>query len=266
MSFFGLSSPFGIIALVAIILLALPLLFVLLAPLLILAVQTFNADAAMELIGPDERQPEGAQATDERILALRGLGFEPVASFRCPDFVPTIMSEITVLAHRPTATQAAVLVSYFRLSGQPIKFRIAVTEFISNFTGLELSTIDGRMIVEVVPRRDRRILHAGPNWTARELFAIHRERVRRHGMTPKPVPADGALIEDLRGQIKRDIERWLRRGYVRPAPRKRGTHRPTFIGAYVMTWRCLPPYSTIRLRRDARVARRLLEGTTLRGH
>lgn len=266
MSFFGLPSPFGIIALVAIILLALPLLFVLLAPLLILAVQTFNADAAMELIGPDERQPEGAQATDERILALRGLGFEPVVSFRCPDFVPTIMSEITVLAHRPTATQVAVMATYISISGQPIKFRKAVIEFVSNFTGLELSTIDARMIAEVVPRRDRRILHAGPKRTARELFAIHRERVRRHGMTPKPVPADGALIEDLRGLFKQVIERWLRGGYVRPAPCKRGTHRPTFIGAYVMTWRCLPPYSTIRLRRDARIARRLLEGTTLRGH
>lgn len=255
---FGLPDPWSTVALVAAIAIGLPLLIYLLLPLLILGTSWYNADAVPAVIDPDARLPEGAQALDDRMEDLGRLGFEPVAACRIAGFVPNVLLEITVMANRSLHTAAAAMAAYVSINNMPPRLKQTFIEFSTELRdGSHVNTNDSPAVIESVPRADRRILHAGPGWTASQHLDIHRARLRQFASPPKPLESDDAIIDWVERLLAKDVAYWESRGLVRKAPAPGITHRPTLKGAYVMTWRCIPPRSTKRMKRDRAIARRL---------
>lgn len=93
---------------------------------------------------------------------------------------------------------------------------------------------------------------------AAELCRVHRALCDRHfgrpGRWERHDLRAGKLIEE---SMVRDLELYAAQGYFVHEP-ERGVYRPTWVGAFLMTWRMLPPLKQIRAARFRATARRML--------
>lgn len=156
-------------------------------------------------------------------------------------------------------------------TGEVAKFIVAVTAttvsttlaFIAKFAdGTELATSDGSHLPNW-PSPTWMIGQAFPAIRdASALLEAHRARLARHGGTPVPAlpPSDDDLPAHLRRSSERVWETPLGLGYY-VKDEAAGSYRPTWKGAYLMTWGRLWPVGPIRralrLRRASRVLREL---------
>jgi hypothetical protein len=93
----------------------------------------------------------------------------------------------------------------------------------------------------------------------RRLYAIHRARVAASSRASQPrvLPDPGREAAFLEDQWRDEMQRLQRGGYywLDDSPER---YRMTLKGAYIMTWRLLPPFRQLRMALAQRKARRVL--------
>ena len=76
----------------------------------------------------------------------------------------------------------------------------------------------------------------------RRLYAIHRKLLERHGGTKQPSPAREGLVQYLVASVQREHRAQEEAGYFRLSGEN---FVPTLKGAFLMTWKLLPPLSLL---------------------
>lgn len=211
-----------------------------------------NNPPAWQDTSADELSPEMQEFLGNAVLAFRGEGFEVAANLHSPASAAGAAIFVARLVNRSSGDLATV-----SMAAQKFTRAMEVTVYTQLADGRRMNTISsGRP--RVLPRDPHEQIEIFPPTTgAAELCEIHRRRLERAGMAGLPrAPFPDDHVQRL-GEIWDEQMRWLVRcGYHRPA-NDPGRYRPTWKGAFLITWRQLPPLRGWRLRRQEERGRRV---------
>ena len=256
----------GVVIGIAVVVLA-PLLPYLAGPALIYRTFWFSGDPDLRLIDPDEL-PDGVLVyMDEQARRMGELGFEEVGWLTLAGFVPNAVTHFFVLRKPAERVAAMVAVSYSMTEGR-VKEDARYIEFSSeDADGRSINTNNNAELMPGPMQRYKTTLHLPRVRDASELYRVHGKLVDHAAPSRsslRPPPGEERMADELRGMLRRDLERLMEAGYLR-----RGgdgvKHRPTWKGAVLMTWGQLWPITWIRRTLRARRNRRMLETLGVRG-
>ena len=129
--------------------------------------------------------------------------------------------------------------------------------------GESLVTTNARQPRLFAPVRGKRVVQLPEVRDPAALLAAHQALVERDGRREQVVPYDDAR-PTLRAAAARDLADQRTAGYLR-LDEGADLFRPTWRGAFAMTWRRFPPMSWILQRRTRRTQNALLEQLGVRG-
>ena len=223
----------------------------LLLPLLIKAVTVQNAAAVPVAFDPEEQPPPAAVAAHfERVTEqLAPHGFEPEAHLVLVGLVPNVSVMFRVLGRRESETAAIALFAFAKQNtglGGVTETQRSIA-FANDFEGGEVRSAETTNSPDAVtfPRSSNysRLLCA---WLrdADDLYRVHREHVRHIVSaaatgTPRPLPEPEDWAATLADDLHAENEGYRRLGYFRAV--RNGRRAMTLKGAYLATWKQLPP-------------------------
>ncbi len=195
--------------------------------------------------------------------ALEPLGFEVVEGMALPNQTPRVKALRLLLANRGNKDVALATAIYAQMAKET-KLQTAYLELVSRYrdgTVVQTNNTDQLSAFKARPHITSVRLPMIRN--SERLYQLHQAAAKRHDQSSgKTLRLDDefrgdavaymarAMVEELEGQIET--------GYMYLSANE-GVFRPTWKGAFLMTWGLLPPASTIRqMRRNAR-ARQLLK-------
>lgn len=194
--------------------------------------------------------------------ALEPLGFELVEGMALPNQTPRVKALVLLLAHRTNKDVALVTAIYGTLASETT-LQTAYVEIVSRYRdGTVVQTNNTDQLSSFVPPSNTTSLRLPMIRKADRLYQLHQAATKRHDRSSgKFLRVDEefrgdavaylarAMVEELEGQIDTG---YMYRSHLE------NVFRPTWKGAFLMTWGLLWPFSMIRrMLRDAR-ARRLL--------
>ncbi len=232
-------------------------LFYLAAPVLVYSLTRLNAGDVFSEIDVEQIRPEAheyfARAGDELVT----LGFQPWLTLELRGYIqgPSGGQAAGMVYADPTRRTLALVSALFQPTSDGEKI-LRQTEFSSEGPdGLEYNTTNAEGMAEDVPDRKVVTVQARGTHDLGRLHAIHGELCK--GVQLRPLPEQNDLIVVLNNQLRGKLKRREDAGILRRES-DGVTYRPTMWGAYVMTWRVLPPHTWMYWRRH-RVAVRKLE-------
>ena len=214
------------------------------------------------LSGDGREIPDWARTLlDETAASLATVGYANAGTFRyCSP--RTAESAVTLFRDQERGRLAVVMAGWSRDSpGAP---RARVLELTARLVdGESIVTTNARQPRLFAPIRGRRVVRLPDVRDPVALHAAHQALVERDGRREQVVPYDDAR-PTLRATAARDLADQRIAGYLQL---DKGTDhfRPTWRGAFAMTWRRFPPMSWILQRRTRRVQNALLEQLGVRG-
>lgn len=168
----------------------------------------------------------------------------------------TAESAVTLFRDHGQGRVAMVMAGWSRRS--PSAPRARVLEFTGRFAdGESLVTTNARQPRLFAPVRGKRVVQLPRLRDPVALHAAHRALVARDGRPERTTPYDDARAT-LRATAARDLAEQRAAGYLR-LDEGAGLYRPTWRGAFAMTWRRFPPVSWVLQRRTRRMENALLE-------
>lgn len=225
-----------------------------LMPLAIKATQFLTANPRYQSIAPADLPPDVVAFMAPTEAVLREHGFYAVTLLRSAGDVPGVTADVMLFVHVSSGDKA--MVAFVR--GGPL-----ITPTVS----VETAFADGYAIVTTnfadagtFPHDPRKHRLAIPGLVDVALLCeIHRRR--RASLAParlEPVlPPEGREAEEQEREDAEECARVAAAGYY--ALDADGVrYRPTFKGAYLMTWKLMWPVSALRRRAKRRTARREL--------
>ena len=196
--------------------------------------------------------------------ALEPLGFEVVEGMALPDQTPRVKALLLMLVHRPNKDAALATAIYAKMHGEST-LQTAYVEFVSRYRdGTAVQTNNTEQLSAFAPRPHITSIRLPMIRKPDRLYQLHQAAATRHNPSSRKVlrleqefRGDAvaymarAMVEELEGQIQT--------GYMYLSPGE-NVYRPTWKGAFLMTWALLWPFSAIRrARRDAKARRMLRE-------
>lgn len=175
-------------------------------------------------------------------------------------FAPNVAACFTLFENRATSDMAMAVAFYQEIQGRR-SFRSAYTEFLTRFggdRGLSTNNTGELMVTPRIPGRERETFAMVQD--AQRLYRVHTAlAVRLQAGPPLPPPQGSALEDLLREGIERENEISVQAGYLW-YDASAGKYRPTWKGAFLMTWQLLFPVKNLLLAaRDRRAAALLRE-------
>lgn len=169
---------------------------------------------------------------------------------------------VTLFVNRPAGDAAAAIAVYAQMgAGAQVGDVVPKThvEFCTEFSdGGEICTNNSSELSALKKLSEKQIFQFPDVRGADLLYRIHCEMVRRHAPeAQKSLPAPGQEVAHLRASWTKDLERQADVGYMQ-LDAAGGVYRPTLPGAFLMTWKLLPPVSWIRRLRMKREAGEIL--------
>jgi hypothetical protein len=169
--------------------------------------------------------------------------------------VPNVKAYLVLMINR-TAGDMALIGAFYGAApdlDQPMKLQALFHEFSSYFTdGSEISTLNTEQLSVFKSRPEKRAVRLPVVRDPRTLYEAHRKVVQRDaaGRTKK-LPAEGREVEELIRGMQEDLEKQAKAGYLY-LDTAQDAYRPTWLGAYMMTWKLMWPLNWIqRAQRDA---------------
>jgi hypothetical protein len=197
---------------------------------------------------------------------LRPAGFEPIAGFALPEQTPKVRAILLFLANRRARDVALASAMYTDKPAGPPQ-RIFYVEFVSHFR-------DGT-VVHTNNAPQRGVFGPRPTHTAGRfpmvkeagrLYRLHEALVERHPSGVKRFRLDEEFAGDAQAAVAaglvEEMEAQLTTGYLYLSPQEK-VFRPTWKGAFLMTWKLLWPAKAIRQLRQEREATRLMAELTV---
>jgi hypothetical protein len=242
-----------------------------LVPIVVYFTQRWPLHPALETYDPI-RHPipdDLAAAFGDSRDAVAGEGFQTIADLAHENQVTKLQLRIALLESAATGEHALIVAG--RSTNPKVKIAACFVDFPSKFTdGSTLSVTNTRdpEIYPPVPGYD--VERFPPVRDPARLHRISRGLVERvHlGKTREPLQPGSDPTGFVRASIVREYQNQVGTGYLRLDERARA-FRPTWRGAWSMTWRMLPPLRQIvdsrRRRRSAALLAMLgLDGPDLR--
>jgi hypothetical protein len=227
-------------------------------PLLIFVTQKMKARPRFETLEPSQMPAPVAEYVYSTANALRQAGFVPEAYITLPDAVPNVRAYLIMLTNREAGDKAMVTVLLGHVEGQAEGLTNAYTEFSTRFaSGRTVDTMNSRDL-SAFPKLPHEYKTQLPHvLDPIQLYDIHCHVMAHHaGIAPndrKIVYDEGQAIPYLTEVFARSYEEQTAAGILyRTSGGDDEVYRPTWRGAFGMTWGLLFPF--LNLRRMQRAA------------
>jgi hypothetical protein len=170
------------------------------------------------------------------------LGFVAVESLRVKDQVPDVSASLTILENRERGESCQLICSWGSFS----LIRSAHINIISQFAdGHRIVTSSVKTGVFPPDRTCGAIILPEMNRPAL-LVEVHRRQRARAGGERAILPEPGQWLEHVTRETISDLQRVADAGYY-TLDAHGFQYEPTWKGAYLMTWKMLPPVKQIKL-------------------
>lgn len=208
-----------------------------------------------------EPAPPEAMAYFERELAgLTAAGFTPTVCMEMSGYTANVAACFTLFENRAT-NDLAMAVAFYQIVQDQRAFRSGYTEYLSRFEGersLSTNNTGELLVTPRIPGRERQTFAMVQD--AQRLYKAHAALAARQRAGPRLPPPQGPSLEALLLEgIARENEVCAQAGYLW-FDATAGKYRPTWKGAFLMTWQLLFPAKNLLLAaRDRRAAALLRE-------
>jgi hypothetical protein len=206
--------------------------------------------------------PEVARHFRRVAEALGPLGFDVVQALALPDQTPRVKAVVLLLANRAGADAALATVMYAD-TPEGTTLQTAYVEIVTRFRDGSVVQTNNSEVLSAFPKGPEKISTQFPTVRAADrLYRLHRALVERHGSPAGKIlrlDADfkGDAVAYVTAAIVEELEEQIGTGFMYPSD-DRTVYRPTWKGAWLMTWGQLWPFKAIRRQRRDHKARRLL--------
>jgi hypothetical protein len=235
-------------------------------PILIRATMRQAAEPDLLKFDPtDPMLPHDVAGHFQRVRkGLEPLGFQVAEGMALPHQTERVKALVLLLVHRGNKDAALATAIYAKMP-EGTKLQTAYTEFVSRYRdGTVVQTNNTEQLGAFKTRPHITTIRLPMIRNVERLYQLHRAATKRHDESPgKVLRLDeefrgdaaayfaAALVEELSGQIET--------GYMYLSERE-SAFRPTWKGAFIMTWGLLWPISAIRRTlRDAKARQMLRE-------
>jgi Domain of unknown function (DUF4253) len=238
-----------------------------LGPIVVWLTQRVGARPAFEpfVPGRDVVPADVALSLRQMCDALAGEGFRVVAELLQRGQVRRVSTRATLL-ERPETAELALAVAAFS-EARPARLVASYVELPTRFDDGRSVTVHNSPRAGVFTPGSRRIVVQLPDVRdPRRLYRIKRAYLERDFASVRTIPFDrqGDPARFLSEAMVRELTEQVEAGTWRLDTATQ-TFRPTFTGAWRMTWRLLPPFRAIRMARLRRRAAALLERLGMTG-
>lgn len=184
--------------------------------------------------------------------ALESEGFTTVAHLSWDNSAPNVFPIITLYMNRTTGVKALAGVFYV-VSAEGAKLTTRYAEFITRYgNGDVLQTSNTKSFGTFQHGPEQKTLRLPDMQNPHELYAVHCRRMElRRGDAVEALPAPGTEVAIQQGRMVEDYEEQVKFGRLY-LDRNLGMYRPTWPGAYLMTWSQLPPMKELRRAQERR--------------
>jgi hypothetical protein len=205
--------------------------------------------------------PEVARDFETVTDQLGPAGFEPVAGLALPEQTPKVRAILLLLANRTTRDVAMVSAMYAENASGPPR-RVFYVEFVSRFRdGTVVLTNNSPQPGAFGPRPTHTVGRFPAVKEADRLYRLHQALAERHPSGVKVLRLDEEFAGDARtavaASLVEEMEAQLTTGYLYLSPQD-NVYRPTWKGAFLMTWKLMWPMKAIRRVLQEREAARLM--------
>jgi hypothetical protein len=178
--------------------------------------------------------------------ALLNVGFIPAAYLSMPDQVPNVRTYLVMLVNRAEGDKAMVTQMYATTTGAA-RLATSYLEFSTRFeNGQSIETLNSDTLNSFKAGADEVKTQAPAVKDPQELYRLHQymmEKRARGGA--KVVYDEGQEIPYLCRVIVESYEQQVRFGWL-SLSRSEEVYRPTWKGAFLMTWGLLWPVNALR--------------------
>ena len=242
--------------------------FLLLIPLICLAApiqvrfqQRMAAHPRFEVLDLNKLDPSIAEFLISRTRELFGLGFDEPTLVHLPDAVTNVTAYLIMLVNRRAGDKAMVTAVIPQGSGNAVVY----VEFSTLFeTGEVFGTHNIRNLLFAQPPGHVRT-QVPQVEDAKQLYELHNFVMSKHGaLRGKELYAPGQALDYLaRVVLVQTYEEKVKRGWLY-LDRQADCYRPTWKGAFLMTWGLMQPFKAVRNAAVQRRAKAILEESAQR--
>lgn len=232
-------------------------------PILIRFVFWYSTKPDIRPLDPDAISGDALAYLDGQARRLNELGFEEAGWLTLDGLVPNATVHFAVLT-RPSERVMAMAGVLYGQDGDTMKEQSRYAEFCTEYPdGHSICTNNSDELVSAATLRDKTLLQLPQTRDTGELYRIHRALVRRTrpGTSPRPTPPPDAFTEELLHMVTRDVRYMTDAGNL--FTRDGVTYRPTWTGAFRMTWELLWPITTLRRMNRTRKTERTLRSLAM---
>jgi hypothetical protein len=221
-------------------------------PILIRRSVTQKLDPDLVPFPPDHPSlpADVAQHFREATRQLVEAGFEVLTGFGLPRQTPRVRAVLILFANRVTKEAAMATAMYGDLPDGP-QLQTAYVEIISLFRDGALVQTNNSRVLGAFPKRPGVFTTQFPQvHNIARLVTLHRALVERYGgVGEKRLRLDEEFHGDARAYLaacmREELERQVPNGYMFLSESE-GLFRPTWKGAFLMTWKQLFPFKQLR--------------------
>jgi hypothetical protein len=200
---------------------------------------------------------------------LRGIGFELIDGFALPRQTPNVKAVLLLFVNRASRDAALATVMYGEAPNVEARLKTAYLEFATRFR--DGGIVNTNNSDQMGAFRKLPFVHTTQFPKVRSaalLFRIHTALAEKYGTGAKVLRHDEEFHGDgrafLAAAMREELERQIPTGFMWLSEEE-GLFRPTWKGAFLMTWGLLFPFKQIRLARRDRKAKRLLAELEVQG-
>jgi hypothetical protein len=233
-----------------------------LAPLMIRYSLRQSVPGHMESLDPNEVPEEASAFLAETSQRLAAAGFQSETILKIKGMAPYLTTVVACFTKKPEQDSGGAF-AVFEERGEGRRLVSLYVEFCTEFEdGREVCTNNGFDVAPFGWGRDKMVFQVPPVRDAVELYEVHSRIMAAAGGIPparRDAPSGPDLPQRLREGIQTDLAQKEKEGIFYYDPQA-DTYRPTWKGAYIMTWAQLWPFRAIRrILRDRRAEKLLAD-------
>jgi hypothetical protein len=226
--------------------LAIPIFIYLGAPILIRFTQKMAAQPRFYPLDTAGVPPDVLNYFYWAVEALRPVGFVPSAYVALPQQVPNVQAFLVMLVNPYAGDKAMVTAMYGTQSGVP-RLSTRYLEFSTRYEdGRWVDTLNSKTLGSFKESPEGTKTQAPSVQDPQELYRLHQYVMAKAVPGGKKVLyGEGEAVPYLSRVMIESYDRQVKYGWL-ALERTGGVYRPTWLGAYMMTWGLLWPMTAIR--------------------
>ena len=225
-------------------------------PILVHSRQKQPARPEFTSFDPSELDPDIADYFSRSVSAIQDEGFE-FLGYTSWSIQDRQRMYFGLLIHREAGDMGMVVYITSGHDKHPVETRYV--EFAAEFTVAREINTNNSTQIEVFKKLPERMVFRFPHiLSPHQLYLLHRRLKGTYAAAWAPLPPPhGREIQAVHNSIAKEYEKQVRAGYFY-LDREEGVYRPTWKGAFLMTWKLIWPFTLFRNILVRRRANRLI--------